>query len=323
MTSLALNFNNVQFDIVDRDNQPWIKSRELANALGYADEKSINRIYQRNADEFTPCMVGGVNLTTPSGEQETRIFSLRGCHLLAMFARTAIAKQFRKWVLDVLDKTVSPAQPQIPHNPHLAIRKTIEAICKGNRSAYKAVYQKLYDMFQVEKYTQIPVDQCVSAIEFIRSLEGEYLPRDKIEAPKPFALCDGQHYIVTKDGVPLFRELLSDDVNKSCLTKFKQGNIDVLKTDLAYFLREEQPEIKMGYHDAQEALRATSVVLDVCESHGLKLGYLRQQLRLSGMLLCSYWTRLDEMSFHLDRMKYMASVQLHPSIATLEGVKFR
>ena len=33
-----------------------------------------------------------------------RIFSLRGCHLLAMFARTPIAKQFRRWVLDVLDK---------------------------------------------------------------------------------------------------------------------------------------------------------------------------------------------------------------------------
>lgn len=30
-----------------------------------------------------------------------RIFSLRGCHLLAMLARTAIAKQFRVWVLKV------------------------------------------------------------------------------------------------------------------------------------------------------------------------------------------------------------------------------
>lgn len=34
----------------------------------------------------------------------TRIFSLRGCHLLAMFARTPVAKAFRKWVLDVIER---------------------------------------------------------------------------------------------------------------------------------------------------------------------------------------------------------------------------
>ena len=40
------------------------------------------------------------------GEKEVRIFSLRGAHLLAMFARTKVAKAFRKWVLDVLDREV-------------------------------------------------------------------------------------------------------------------------------------------------------------------------------------------------------------------------
>ena len=36
--------------------------------------------------------------------RKARIFSLRGCHLVAMFARTPVAKAFRRWVLDVLDK---------------------------------------------------------------------------------------------------------------------------------------------------------------------------------------------------------------------------
>ena len=36
-----------------------------------------------------------------------RIFSLRGAHLIAMFARTKVAKDFRKWVLDILDREVS------------------------------------------------------------------------------------------------------------------------------------------------------------------------------------------------------------------------
>ena len=40
-----------------------------------------------------------VNLTV-----RARIFSLRGCHLLAMFARTPVAKAFRRWVLDVIEQ---------------------------------------------------------------------------------------------------------------------------------------------------------------------------------------------------------------------------
>lgn len=32
---------------------------------------------------------------------------MRGCHLVAMFASTDVAKQFRKWVLDVLDAHIA------------------------------------------------------------------------------------------------------------------------------------------------------------------------------------------------------------------------
>ena len=51
-----------------------------------------------------------VKLTEKGQTREVRIFSLRGAHLIAMFARTAIAKQFRKWVLDVLDREVVTKQ---------------------------------------------------------------------------------------------------------------------------------------------------------------------------------------------------------------------
>lgn len=49
-------------------------------------------------------MTEEVKLALSGNYQKTvRIFSLRGAHLIAMFARTSLAKQFRKWVLDVLD----------------------------------------------------------------------------------------------------------------------------------------------------------------------------------------------------------------------------
>jgi len=48
-------------------------------------------------------------------QSETRIYSPRGCHLIAMLARTERAKAFRRWVLDVLDHLVEPQQlPALP-----------------------------------------------------------------------------------------------------------------------------------------------------------------------------------------------------------------
>jgi len=70
-------------------------------------KRALQRIYQKHADEFSECMTGVVKLTTPGGVQESRVFSLRGAHLIAMFARTPVAKEFRSWILDILDREVS------------------------------------------------------------------------------------------------------------------------------------------------------------------------------------------------------------------------
>lgn len=101
----SLCFNDFTFSPVPRNNQPWFRSSEIATALGYAREDTLSRLYDRNADEFTSEMTQLVeNLDTVNLTVRVRIFSLRGCHLLAMFARTPVAKAFRRWVLDVIEK---------------------------------------------------------------------------------------------------------------------------------------------------------------------------------------------------------------------------
>lgn len=102
--SQTLCFNDVQFDVIQQNQVPWVRSPQIAEALGYGQANRINDLYTRHADEFTPAMTAVVTLPTEGGPQETRIFSLRGCHLLAMFARTPVAKQFRRWVLDVIEQ---------------------------------------------------------------------------------------------------------------------------------------------------------------------------------------------------------------------------
>ena len=117
MTAPALVFDDTVFSVVDRDGQPWLRGPEIAQALGYANSDAISRIYRRNADEFAPDMSQTVKLPDLGGQidrpgqiRENRIFSLRGAHLLGMFASTPPAKRFRRWVLDVLEGKAQPAR---------------------------------------------------------------------------------------------------------------------------------------------------------------------------------------------------------------------
>lgn len=112
-----LAFHSTQFNVISRNNQIWLTAVEIAQALQYKTENSVSRIYARNSDEFTPGMSESVNLTLSGNlTKSVRIFSLRGAHLIAMFARTPVAKEFRRWVLDVLDRQVGDpvVQPTPP-----------------------------------------------------------------------------------------------------------------------------------------------------------------------------------------------------------------
>ena len=63
MNSLALSFNEVNFSPVQQNGQVWLKTSELAEALGYSDQSGVTRIYSRNEDEFTQGMSCSVKLT--------------------------------------------------------------------------------------------------------------------------------------------------------------------------------------------------------------------------------------------------------------------
>ncbi len=107
----SIRFHDTQFTVIPHHGQTWLTSTQIAQALGYANDDAVSRIYRRNADEFTPCMTGTVNLTVPGNPMPipVRIFSLRGAHLIAMYSRTGLAKEFRRWVLD--RETAAHPQP--------------------------------------------------------------------------------------------------------------------------------------------------------------------------------------------------------------------
>lgn len=86
------------------NNQPYLGVGQIDLALQYPKHTTCRKIYERHSDEFTPDMSFLTTIDTNGGKQQVRVFSLRGCHLLAMFSKTPVAKEFRRWVLDLIEQ---------------------------------------------------------------------------------------------------------------------------------------------------------------------------------------------------------------------------
>lgn len=106
-----LTFQQTAFHPVSHKGEIWLTSSELAAALGYKKSDAVTQIFSRYHDEFTENMSTTLKMSvvrkTGIVDIPVRVFSLRGAHLIAMFATTQKAKEFRRWVLDILDREVA------------------------------------------------------------------------------------------------------------------------------------------------------------------------------------------------------------------------
>lgn len=178
MTSLALTFHETTFNMVDFDQQVWITSRELGQALGYARDDAVNKIYERNLDEFSHQMTCNVKLTLQGQQREVRAFSLRGCHLIAMFAKTAVAKEFRKWVLDILEKEVEQSkQHQLEtrikiNNRQIAeLKAIVDRRCEGSVKKRTEMWHRHHQHFKVSSYKDLLAIHFQDAVNFLETMK--------------------------------------------------------------------------------------------------------------------------------------------------------
>lgn len=134
----GLVFSGHLIKTIQRDGQPWISLTELGVALEYASpDKAMKQLFSARAEEFTSTMTRVFKVMTAGGKQAVRFFSLRGAHLIAMFARTDKAKAFRAWVLDILDREVTDLRAKATakervrsyHYPIDSARPTSKGLC--------------------------------------------------------------------------------------------------------------------------------------------------------------------------------------------------
>lgn len=190
--SQALTFNDVTLSPVTHQNNLWIRAVELARALGYSDTRKVTHLYERNSDEFTPDMTQVIEIpevpelgTSKNLVTKARIFSLRGCHLLAMFARTPVAKAFRRWVLDVLDRLAAEeraALPEVSTSDTLTPEQQaqLQAIVAAKagmvpatlrRKAFQEIWSRFNNNFQIARYAQLPPAKMGEAVEYLVGME--------------------------------------------------------------------------------------------------------------------------------------------------------
>ena len=197
---ISLSFRDVNFDITDIHGQPWLRSFQIGSALGYKNPSSdMAKLYDRNADEFTDSMTQVIELPTAGGKQQVRVFSLRGCHLLGMLARTKVAKEFRRWVLDVLEKEVSGSpSPKTTVDERTGLRQAVSALVGKCGIDYGSAYNMVHQRFGVAAIEDIPADKLNDAVQYVHTItlcsgiNGEVLDRlPENMQPKPLRNLQG------------------------------------------------------------------------------------------------------------------------------------
>lgn len=172
---ISLTFNAIQFHPIQQNNdQIWITSSELAYALGYKQADAVTKVFNRKSDEFTSDMTQMIeNPQTPN--LGVRVFSLRGCHLIAMFAKTPIAKEFRKWVLDVLENEIQHQQidtrVKINAEQQAELKEIVDRRCEGSTKKRTELWARHNKHFRIPRYSELLAMHFQDAVDYLETMQ--------------------------------------------------------------------------------------------------------------------------------------------------------
>lgn len=141
-----VKFEEKEFELVTVDGEPMMTLFQIERALDISGSGSVNNIYRRHADEFTPEMTRLIQ----QGRTQVRVFNREGAWLIGMFARTPKAAAFRKWVITALAEHVdgvaaAVSEPQsLPPLDDLTEEQIAEDIAKLQIVACMAIKRRWF-----------------------------------------------------------------------------------------------------------------------------------------------------------------------------------
>lgn len=96
-------FGNVECNFYKQGKEIWMTRQQIGEALGYENPReSIKNIHSRNKarlDKFSR----GAQIDTPSGKQETTIYSAKGVYEICRYSQQEKANDFYDFVYEILE----------------------------------------------------------------------------------------------------------------------------------------------------------------------------------------------------------------------------
>ncbi|EPT5086684.1 BRO-N domain-containing protein [Salmonella enterica subsp. enterica] len=217
-----LTFHKTIFETIPHNNQIWLSAKQLAHALSYKNTKSLTNLFNENACEFTSSMslviesvTNGINGS--KRRMKVRIFSLRGAHLIAMFARTPVAKEFRRWVLDILDNEVETpsrkAKADTSTDDRTPLRDAVNLLVGKKGIMYPEAYNYIHQRFGISHIDELPKRQIPQAIEYLHrlALDCEQPPKQQNQS-SIIAVKKGRVLTEYRDGLIIDQKILKDEI---------------------------------------------------------------------------------------------------------------
>lgn len=105
----------------------------------------------------------------------TNIFLTWRSHLIAIFALTQVAKEFRKWVLDVLEKEVLKQQidtrVKINAEQQAELKEIIDRRAQGERKLHAEMWSRHKKHFRIARYSDLLPIHFHDAVNYLETLE--------------------------------------------------------------------------------------------------------------------------------------------------------
>ena len=138
-------FENPEFGAVrtvEIDGEPWLVGKDVAQALGYGEGKSLANAVARHVD---PEDKGVTEMMTPGGRQEMTIINESGLYSLVLSSKLPTARKFKHWVTSEVLPSIRRhglyAADELLNNPDLMIRAMEEL--KAERARANALTEKV------------------------------------------------------------------------------------------------------------------------------------------------------------------------------------